>query len=225
MSKLNGFFWGFTVILCLVASIGCAQQDSTPDSSDVEQNQGGDDENAVSDAVDIDSELEEIRDEFDLPALAAIVFEGDEVVAEGAVGVRSIEAEQEVTREDPFHIGSCTKPMTGTLVGRLSEKEYLGMDDTLEELFPELALEDMHEDYRSVTMGDLLRHEAGLPSSLMESWPDLWSYMWERGDDGVAETRLEVASQVLEEAPESDVGTYSYSNAGYIIAGAAMARS
>ena len=209
------------VILLLVVGMGCTQPDSTPDSSNVDQPQEGDDESVV-DGVNIDEELAEIVDEFELPALAALVFDGEEVVAKGAVGLRSVASDEEVSDEDPFHIGSCTKPMTATLVGRLSENGDVSMEATLEELFPTLAGEGMHEDYRSVTMADLLRHEAGLPESLAASWPELWDEMWERGNQDVAGMRQEVASQLLDEAPANEVGKFHYSNAGYIIAGAAM---
>src|SRR2546421_79764 len=82
--------------------------------------------------------LEPIRQKHDLPALAAAVVHADGRAVVGATGFRKYGDPARVTAEDQFHIGSCTKSMTATLIGMLVEEGKLRWDLTLAEAFPEL---------------------------------------------------------------------------------------
>ena len=66
--------------------------------------------------VDVAAELEPIRQEYDFPALAAAVILDGELHALGVVGVRHYGREVPTRPNDPFHLGSCTKAMTASLV-------------------------------------------------------------------------------------------------------------
>ena len=56
--------------------------------------------------------LEPLRSAAELPALAAAVVEGADLVALGAVGRRRSDREDAVQPTDQWHLGSCTKAMT-----------------------------------------------------------------------------------------------------------------
>src|SRR5437868_2514281 len=72
--------------------------------------------------VDLAAVLEPIRRAHRLPALAAMVLRDGKVVARGAVGLRKAGWTTPVTIDDRFHIGSCTKSMTATLVAMLVDQ-------------------------------------------------------------------------------------------------------
>jgi CubicO group peptidase (beta-lactamase class C family) len=107
-------------------------------------------------------ELQRLRARHHLPALAASLVIGDEVVAASAVGHRKLGNPTPVTQNDRFCIGSVTKPMTSTLVGALVEKGVLSFDTTMEQMFPELVGQ-MQPGYRKVTVRMLLSHSSGMP--------------------------------------------------------------
>ncbi|MFT5681401.1 MAG: CubicO group peptidase (beta-lactamase class C family), partial [Myxococcota bacterium] len=84
----------------------------------------------------LDDVLEPIRIDYGLPSLTAAVVEGSTLTKLGAVGLRSLDAKVEVTHEDRYHLGSCTKAMTATLTAVLVENGTLSWETTLAEAFP-----------------------------------------------------------------------------------------
>jgi len=168
---------------------------------------------------DLAAFLEPVRQKYDLPALAGAVIIDGKTAAWGAAGFRRYGTDVKVTSNDKFHIGSCTKAMTATLVAMLVDRGKLSWDTTLAQALPELA-EDMHPGYRAVTVRHLLAHRAGLaPSS--KSWPKGKSFMDMHNLPGSAtEQRLAYAKMMLAQKPEATPGEkYVYSNAGYSILG------
>ena len=163
--------------------------------------------------------LEPIRKKYDLPALAGAVILQGQTTAWGATGVRKAGSKVKVTDNDKFHIGSCTKAMTATIIAMLVEQGKLRWDIMLSEALPAMA-DDMHPDYRNVTLSHLLDHRGGLPPS-KRSWPEGKSFMDMHNLPGNAmEQRLAYARMILRQEPEAKPGTkYIYSNAGYSIAG------
>ena len=77
---------------------------------------------AMAQAPSMDSQLEVIRTEYGLPALAAAVVKNGEIVAKGAVGTRVLGTDNPVTIDDRFHLGSDAKAMTATLVGMMVDE-------------------------------------------------------------------------------------------------------
>jgi CubicO group peptidase (beta-lactamase class C family) len=170
----------------------------------------------VGPATDLVGILTPIRDKHKLPALAAVIAVGDRVVASGAVGVRARGFETPVTIDDRFHLGSCTKAMTATLVGVLVDEGRMRFDATLPEVLPELAA-GMHEQYRTATVRHLLQNRAGVPGDLNPH--GVWAELW-RQDGAPTEKRRRMARSVLSRPPRSTPGTtFEYSNGSYMIAG------
>ncbi|MGN6387579.1 MAG: serine hydrolase domain-containing protein, partial [Verrucomicrobiota bacterium] len=76
----------------------------------------------------LDSFLEPYLKQFKLPALAAAVVSSDQIIAAGAVGVRKIGEDAQVTLNDKFHIGSCTKSITALLATMLAADGKISLD-------------------------------------------------------------------------------------------------
>lgn len=168
--------------------------------------------------VTFDSLLEQLRKKHDLPALAAAIISSDKIYALEAVGSRRFDKEIPVTKDDQFHIGSCTKSMTATLIGMLVEAKKLKWNTTLLSLFPEWK-DSMNKAYRNVTIDQLLAHRSGFTDN-----------SWLKGVEPTAlfslpgtprEQRTYYVEKMLTEAPAYKAGSkYLYSNRNYIMLGA-----
>src|SRR6185436_647825 len=94
--------------------------------------------------------------------MAAAVLRGERIIAQGASGVRKRGTAERITLVDRFHLGSCTKAMTATLVAMLVEEGMLNWTTTLGELFAD-TVKPMHPAWEKVTLRQVLAHRAGLP--------------------------------------------------------------
>src|SRR5258705_3709687 len=154
--------------------------------------------------------------------LAAAVLRGERIIAQGAAGVRKRGTAERITLDDQFHLGSCTKAITATLVAMLVEEGKLNWTTTLGELFAD-TVKPMHPAWEKVTLRQVLAHRASLRLE-----PD---------GQGVAELvrpprarlgtlpqqRLEIAREALSRPPGIPPDTkYWYSNVGYVLAGAVL---
>ncbi len=165
---------------------------------------------------DLDAVLEPIRAANDLPSLTAAVFDDRTLLALGAVGVRKLGDPTAVTKGDVWHLGSLTKAMTATLTALLVEEGVVKWSTTLAEAFPEWAT-TMDAGYRDVTLKMLLAHRGRAPASVPA---DLWAEMWKPGVS--ADQRKAAVQGMLTRPPETPSGGYVYSNAGYMMVGAAL---
>jgi CubicO group peptidase (beta-lactamase class C family) len=159
----------------------------------------------------VTSLLRPILQKHGVPAMAAAVVTSAGVKFAGVVGVRKRGTEMPAGLNDLWHLGSDTKAMTSTLIARMVERGQLKWDITLAEALPHDAA-SMHADFKTVTLLQLLSHQAGLPENL-----NLARYS---GDD-VRTLRSNAVREELAKKPGNAPGTtYKYSNLGYIIAGA-----
>ncbi len=142
--------------------------------------------------------------------VAAIVREG-RPIGIAAEGVRKVGSPERVEVTDQFHLGSCTKAMTSTMIASLVDSGKLRWDSTLASVFPDEAGK-MHADYRAVTLDQLLRHRAGLPSDVD----------WNGVPQALSPTlqRRSLLASALGGSPETAPGAaFGYSNLGYALAG------
>ena len=172
------------------------------------------------DRADLTSLLEMQRARFKLPALAAAVVRGNQTIAIGATGFRRQGGVEKVTLEDKFHIGSCTKSMTGTLAAMMVEEGGIRWDQTVADVFPAMA-PSMHPDFRGATLELLCANRGGAPNTLDAD--GLWGRLWRGNTRPPGEQRLELLRGVLTKPPAAKPGTTNiYSNAGVAIAGAML---
>ncbi len=169
--------------------------------------------------LDLEKTLEPLRKRHGLPALGAAIVEGDDLRAIGATGVRAAGKPERVTVDDVWHLGSCTKAMTATLIARLVQLGVLDWNEPLEKPLRKMR-KQMHASYRKVTLLQLLSNRGGTPASLVKD-ENLWSVLRTRKGPPDA-ARVFLARKVLSRAPEVEPGSqHHYSNAGFAIAAAA----
>ena len=165
----------------------------------------------------LDNMAEEFRAQEGLPGVGIVAFSHEAVVALGVAGLRKHGGTELITDSDKFHLGSCTKAMTATLVAKLVDQGLMDFDASLAELFPDVKV---HVELQGVSIRQLLRHEGGVYSDVIDQAPDLWSALWDAGAADIIATRRTFAEAVLTAEPPHTVGTYHYSNTGYILVGA-----
>ncbi len=153
--------------------------------------------------------LDSLRYALDLPALAGAVVTDTGVVDAQAVGCRRYGGAANVTNSDQFHLGSCTKAFTAVLLGTIVDDGKVDWNTTLPEIFPEYS-GSMREEYRSVTLRDILSHSSGL----------LRDVTFSPKPGTPTEQRMETVAWALQQQPAVRKGVYSYSNVGYSVAGA-----
>lgn len=164
---------------------------------------------------DISGLLEKARAKQNLPAVAAMVIHGDAITAQGVAGVRKLGGGEPVQLNDRWHLGSCTKAFTATMIAILVEKGKLSCKTTIVEALPDMK-EKMKPQYRDVTLEMLLANRGGIG----HEWdvPGLWDILWKREGTPVEERR-KMAEAMLAQPPKVKPGQYFYSNCGYSIAG------
>lgn len=169
---------------------------------------------------DFTTKLEEIRRERGLPALAAAAMRHGKLVLNAATGVRKLGADDLVTTDDQWHLGSCTKSMTATLAGMMVDEGKLSWHTTIGEIFPDLN-GAMRPSWRNVTLDQLLTHRSGAPGNPPV---ELWAEALEQKGTPT-EQRLAILRGIVCNPPEAPHGKkFIYSNEGYAIAGAMIER-
>lgn len=164
-------------------------------------------------------DVEAIRAESGVPALAGVVSDTDGLVAQFASGVRRAGASEPVTLDDRWHIGSNTKAMTAALFARMVEADRGAWSSTLPSLFPDLKLDPA---WSQITLEQLMAHRAGISDApvMGQGW-----MMRAHGDTRPLDLqRTEIASRVLGAPPTGKPGVFEYGNLNFILAGAAIER-
>ncbi len=205
----------FILLAALIASSAFGQ-DATPPVAEPETAA----ETANVEPTDLAATLEAIRARHGVPAIAGAIVVGDHLTALGATGVRAKGSEEVVTVDDVWHLGSCTKALTATLIARLVERGDLAWDLTLEKAFPDVK--NMDAAFRPVPLELLLGNRGGAPANLIAN--GLWAQLQKRKGTP-RDQRRTLLEAVLARPPANEPGTTNlYSNAGFAIAGAAAER-
>ena len=210
MSLVMNFICSTIVVVCSVVIATPAQQESAAMTVGLRR-----------EVEDLNALLVPIRERHKMPALGAAVIVKGKLVALGVDGIRKVGDEATVTTQDLWHLGSCTKAMTATLIAQQVAEGKLQWTSSLGEVLPDLR-DGMHESARKITVAQLLQHRSGLPAQPPAAqWVSLFSF-----DGSNLEARREVAQTMLKSQPEVPPGErFQYSNAGYMIAGAALERA
>jgi CubicO group peptidase (beta-lactamase class C family) len=154
--------------------------------------------------------LDVILQKYPAPAIGGAIVDSSGVKLISIAGVRKKGETAAVTIEDVWHLGSCTKAITATMIAALVEQKKLSWDSNLAGVFPELGFSGQTG---RITLLQLLSHRAGLPTNTD------WGALSKRGSL-VEQRRAAVAELKTLKLMSSPGSTYSYSNWGYVVVGA-----
>lgn len=133
----------------------------------------------------------------------------------GVAGRRKSNEPTMIKPSDRFHVGSVGKSMTSTLIGRLVEMGKLRFDSTLGELLSDLP---MREEYKAVTLDQIMRHRGGIPQDQGYNGQTIRRIVGTETDP--IKIRENYAKDILGREMIAKPGErFAYSNAGYSLLG------
>jgi D-alanyl-D-alanine carboxypeptidase len=165
--------------------------------------------------------IDSVRRKHNIPAMGAIVFRADTILAHAVAGVRRSNSSALVERHDRFQLGSNTKAITATVLATLVEEGKLTWTTTVAEIFPEWR-DSISTGFLSITSDQLLSHHAGVSAFSDTDDKDFKSIPRLSGTP--TQQRAAFTAWVLRGKPAGPVGKAIYSNGGYTIAGAIAER-
>ncbi|HFU77348.1 MAG TPA: class A beta-lactamase-related serine hydrolase [Epsilonproteobacteria bacterium] len=153
---------------------------------------------------------------YDIPAMAVLVVDENGTLEKAYNGYKTYGGGRKILPEELWNIGSLTKSMTATLSAKMVEQGYLDWNTTLLEVFPEFS-SSMQEQYKNVTLIELLSHTSGLPADNDSVWEEFI-------DDNrtLIEQRYEVCEGALAFESQHQKGEYLYSNINYVVTAAIL---
>ena len=151
-----------------------------------------------------------------IPGMAALALRDGKIVEQATYGVRKLGDPTPIGPNDRWHLGSDTKAMTATLAALVVQDGKLSFSSTVGEVLSDWK--DLDPAYAKVTLLQLLQHRGGVPGNVE---PESWAALW-KATDPVEGRRAFVHATLKQHAHE--VGTYEYSNAGYMTAAVMVER-
>lgn len=163
----------------------------------------------------LDTLVQQTHGSVSVPALGGAIVDETGLRALGVSGVRAVGNTDIVTAADPWHLGSNTKAITAVLAGRLVDDEMVSWGLVVTDVWP-----NANADWSLVSLEMLLHHRGGASDNLIADHLDLWTALAQAGDG--ASGRAALVESLVSQPPDEQVGTFAYSNAGYMIAGAML---
>ena len=170
------------------------------------------------DARPIPAALQEAKDVSGTPGIGLVVASADEIIELHVLGERRLGGGDALQANDPFHIGSVTKPFTATIIAQLVEEGRLNWDSNVAEVL-DGVIDTAGNEFSGVTLAHLLAHEAGMQP--LEEEHELDNVPEWSGD--IRSQRNQFSKWIVQQEPiVPPLQEYRYSNAHFIVA-AAMA--
>ena len=148
-----------------------------------------------------------------IPGLSLAVVEGGAVSYLQAYGVRSVESQEAMRVDTPVELASVSKAFTALAVLHLEQAGRVDRDAAVTAFLPELG----YENWRGVTLRDLLRHRSGLRRRhdfLIPCCGHPRNLELDRAAERMAGADLESPPGV----------TFSYANSNYVLLAAVVQR-
>ncbi len=114
-------------------------------------------------AAKIDTYVNDLLSDWNIPGLALVIVQKDQVIYSKAYGYRDLDNKLPVTETTLFPIASNTKLFTATLAAQFASEGKLSLDAPVKQYLPELNFYNPELNFK-VSMRDLLSHRTGLPS-------------------------------------------------------------
>lgn len=173
--------------------------------------------NGQSDPLDSkDAALATLQSKSEMPALSAVVIKNGSIAYSYHSGLRRIGSPQVVSKQDRWHLGSCSKSFTALIIAQLVSEGKLEWSTKVSSYFS-----SVHPDLRSLTIDHLLFHHSGVLDISPSPDDDLANWNKYLNDSRPVSVQREELSQiVLRRAPRQPIGAeFSYANMNYVMLG------
>ena len=162
------------------------------------------------------SECEDLLRRFAVPAVGLARIDATGIASLCCLGERKQGSGIAVMESDLWHIGSCTKSMTATLLARLVERGELEWEAPVAPMFAAGGVE-VHPDFAGLTLRHLLNHRSGMPTDPPASEVEASL----SSPNPLYTLRAALAANAMEQRPTQQPGeAFCYSNLGYVVAAA-----
>jgi putative ATP-binding cassette transporter len=149
----------------------------------------------------------------DIPGLAVVVVQGDEIIYLKGFGVTSLSHPQPVTPQTIFDLASISKSFTALGVLRLRDQGLIDLDAPVQQYLPDFQLQD--PEAAEITVRQLLNQTSGLPGNF--SAP----LIFQHGEDELKEI---VAAACRLRFNRSPGESFEYADINYCLLGALIER-
>jgi D-alanyl-D-alanine carboxypeptidase len=168
---------------------------------------------------DLSNVADSIRQEYGIPELGYAVVSSDSVLEIATMGFKRANSGVAAKPNDRFHLGSCTKAITGYVAALMVKRNLIHWDTRFFDLYPELKA-NSDSAYYGMTLVDPLSHRARIqPLTEDEEFPPRDFFQ------GSNTQRYQFIAWVLRKKPVELEEGNSYSNAGYSAAAIMMEKA
>ncbi|MDD0852103.1 serine hydrolase [Halobacteriovorax sp. GB3] len=162
--------------------------------------------------ADIDKKVIEIVKKYKIPSMSVMILSQDEILIHSNFGVRKSGEDDKIKETDSFHLGSCGKAFTATLVLKLHDEGKLSLEDSVTKYIKSLD----SKKFEDIKIKHLLSHTGGIVGNVEgKPWGDMFSF------DITASQGRDIAINFLNTAKRvgKSGSVYEYSNLGYMLLG------
>lgn len=157
----------------------------------------------------IEDVAEQIRRQERFTGVGIAVSHRDGPVRLAVNGVRRNRFSVPILQTDKWHIGSITKSITATMIGKLVDEGVLKFESMIPDLLPGIS---MHPRWVECSLAHLLTHTSGLP----RNFPKRVQKIDPPNSTDLVLARRDWIQQTLMQPPKTPCGSaYLYSNVGY----------
>ncbi len=183
------------------------------------------------DLTSLDSYIDALRTEYQLPSISAAVTLGTALIWQGACGFVDLQARRPTTPEHVYPIGSDTKVFVTTALLQLVEQRVVNLEDPVAKFLPEYQVNAPWPNLPPTTLRQLAAHTSGLPRDAAINFPMNFSLgQWAASGGHTPLQWYETTERVLaslstvqlELPPETGK---NYSNLGIMLLGIALGRA
>lgn len=166
---------------------------------------------------------QEAMAKFHMPAVSITILNAKDITNNVTIGKRIYDQEEEVTVDDFFHVGSCSKSILSFIAAKLIEQKQLTWNTRFFDVFPELE-KDAKQAYINITLADLLLSRAGIKSFTHAKEEPLPQFLKSDGTEDIQFLHYLVTQNP---ATKYKNGTFKflYSNASYVMASAMLQKT
>jgi len=196
------------IMVCLstIAFIGCGNTAALAIKSVSSQ------ETSVS-YPEVDDYIEQQMMDEDIPGLAVVVVQGDEIIYLKGFGITSLKNPSPVTPQTIFDLASISKSFTALGVLLLRDDGLIDLDTPVQQYLPDFQINDPRAS--EITVRQLLNQTSGLPGAFSEP------LVFHQGDDAM-EKMIAALSQVRLNQPPGL--SFEYADINYCLLGALIER-